>query len=102
MCNIIVSIHVHALACIDDVPTMCIWKVPCKHKVIQGLSQEKDALIKEVSDLKEELVVAEQEKDKAIKEKKISEDFETKLEIERTKLLREVYMYVYNYTFNAL
>ena len=81
---------------------MCIWKVPCKHKVIQGLSQEKDALIKEVSDLKEELVVAEQEKDKAIKEKKISEDFETKLEIERTKLLREVYMYVYSYTFNAL
>ncbi len=59
-------------------------------------------MIKEVSDLKEELVVAEQEKDKAIKEKKISEDFETKLEIERTKLLREVYMYVYSYTFNAL
>ncbi len=50
-------------------------------------------MIKEVSDLKEELILAEQEKDKAIKEKKISEDFETKLEIERTKLLREVYVY---------
>ncbi|XP_064390878.1 uncharacterized protein LOC135338733 isoform X11 [Halichondria panicea] len=57
---------------------------------VNGLSQEKDALIKKVSDLKEELILAEQEKDKAIKEKKISEDFETKLEIERTKLLREL------------
>ncbi len=48
-------------------------------------------MIKEVSDLKEELVVAEQEKETAMKEKKIAEDFETKLEIERIKLLREVY-----------
>ncbi len=51
--------------------------------------------MKEVSDLKEELVVAEQEKDKAMNEKKIAEDFETKLEIERTKLLREVHVHVY-------
>ena len=43
-----------------------------------------------MSDLKEELIVAEQEKDKAMKEKKISEDFETQLEIEKTKLLCEV------------
>ena len=36
-----------------------------------------------MSDLKEELIIAEQEKDKAMKERKIAEDFET-------QLLREV------------
>ncbi len=46
-------------------------------------------MIKEVSDLKEDLVVAEQEKDK---ERKIAEDFETQLEIETTKLHREVHI----------
>ncbi len=64
----------------------------CNPFHIQGLHQEKDALIKEVSDLKEELVVAEHEKDKAMKEKKIAEDLETKLKIERTKLLGEVHV----------
>ncbi len=49
-------------------------------------------MTKELSDLKEELVVAEQEKDKALKERKIAEDLETKLEIEKSKLLREVHV----------
>ena len=62
--------------------SLCVTPFP-----VQGLSQEKDALATELSDLKEELIVAEQEKDKAMK---IAEDFEYKLEIERTKLLKEV------------
>ena len=67
--------------------SLCVTPFP-----VQGLSQEKDALATELSDLKEELIVAEQEKDKAMKERKIAEDFEYQLEIEKTKLLREVHV----------
>ncbi len=62
----------------------------CVYFPVQGLSQEKGALATELSDLKEELIVAKQEEEKAMNERKIAEDFEYQLEIERTKLLREV------------
>ncbi len=69
----------------------------CNPFPVQGLSQEKEALATELSDLKEELIVAEQEKDKAMKERKIAEDFEYQLEIEKTKLLREVHVHAVMY-----
>ncbi len=75
--NYVCTVHVRKVEL-----SLCVTPFP-----VQGVSQEKDALAKELSDLKEELIVAEQEKDKAMK---IAEDFEYKLEIERTKLLKEV------------
>ena len=92
--NVASTLNVHIHVSVLQSPNVHVHPCP-----VQGLSQEKDALDKELSDLKDELVVAEQEKDKAMKERKIAEDFEYKLEIERTKLLREVHVHTCMYMY---